>query len=111
MYTLKLDKVKKVFTATVSGFITPEMGNAFVKDYEKEIKGINPKDYTLVVDSTDLKPSPKESIPVLKGCFEFYMKDGFKVIRMVEASSATTNMQLKRVARETNFTGTFVKSA
>lgn len=110
MYTLKLDKVKKVFTATVGGFITPEMGEAFVKDYTKEIKGINPKDFTLVVDSTELKPSPADSIPILKGCFEFYMKDGFKKILMVEAKSATTNMQLKRVGRETNFTGEFVKS-
>lgn len=109
MFKMTIDKQKKVFRAEVSGFMTMELAEKFVKDYEEIVSKINPKEYTLIVGAKELKASTRETLPILAECFKFYMKDGFKQIYMTKADSPTCQMQLKRVGKETNFTGTFVE--
>jgi len=109
MFKMSIDKTKKVFRADVSGFMTIELAEKFVKEYDGIVKGINPKDFTLIVGTKELKASSNDTLPILKECFKFYMKDGFKKIYMTKSSSPTCQMQLNRVGRETSFTGAFVE--
>lgn len=109
MFKMSIDKTKKVFRADVAGFMTVELAEKFVKEYDAMVKGINAKDFTLIVGTKELKASSNDTIPLLKECFKFYMKDGFKKIYMTKALSPTCQMQLNRVGRETAFTGSFVE--
>jgi len=110
MYKFEVNKEKKEFIITVWGFYTEDVANEFVKVYNEEVKKVVPKDYILVVDPDKLSTSKPELLPILTGCFQFYMQGGFKKIYMITPTSTATAMQLKRIAKDTNFTGTFIKS-
>ena len=110
MFKFEIDHGKKLFMVSVWGFYTEEVANDFVKKYNEEVKKITPKDYTLVVNPENLTTSKQEMLPILKGCFQFYMQGGFKKIYMITPTSTSSAMQLKRVARETNFTADFINS-
>ena len=56
-YQLNSDKIKKVFHAQASGFFSEEDGASFLKDYDAITKTFPSKDYALVIDAAELKPS------------------------------------------------------
>lgn len=109
MFKFKKDLISKKLIISVWGFYNEKIAKDFMSAYNKEILSIRPKEYILIVDPTDLVTSRQEMLPILQGCFRFYMKDGFKKIYMISPKSATSDMQLKKIAKQTNFTGKFIK--
>lgn len=108
MYKIEKKEAEKQIFITVGGFFKPEDGEAFLADYNKHVNSVQPSNYTLVVDSTDLSASKADMLPILEGCFKLYMSNGFKKIIMINPSSVISKMQMKKLATSISFTGEFV---
>lgn len=101
MFEITTDQSKKIFIVKVGGFFLPEEGAAFLSQYQDKLKNINPKDYNLIVDGTELKTSKVEMLPVLEKCMELYKSTGFKAMFGVRPESPTASMQLEKVCKDT----------
>lgn len=98
-YQLKVDKVKQVFHAQASGFFSEEDGSSFLKDYDEITKTFPSKDYTLVIDAPELKPSSPQVATMLESLLERYMAVPFKNRFLVTKGNAITISQFKRLGR------------
>lgn len=101
MYSIELQGKKLIIEC--SGLFTEDEAKAFIGDYQQKVKTLDAKNTNLILNCTELKVSPQEMIPMLQGCMELYMKDGFKNVFMVDFSSAITNSQVKRIAKSIGF--------
>jgi hypothetical protein len=108
--SFKKDVLHKAFIITLNGYAKPERANNFIDMYNHHVSKVNPNQYTLIVDSTELKTFPKEVLPVLEKSYQLYMKTGFKKVVMVFPDHITGKMQLRRVGKIANFDGQFVDS-
>ena len=109
-YSIDLQEGKKMMHIKVWGFFKQEDAQDFIEDYKGMVSKINPEKYTLAADSTGLKTSPRENIPLLKSCMKMYMDDNFDNIAIINPDNRIAKNQAKRVARECDFTGSFVDS-
>lgn len=98
-YELKLDKSKKIFHAQASGFFSVEDGTSFLKDYDQITKTFPAKDYTLIVDAAELKPSTPEVADMLGTLLKRYMEVPFKSRFLITKGSAVTISQFKRLGK------------
>ncbi|MDZ4957427.1 hypothetical protein GNF51_16970, partial [Clostridium perfringens] len=73
-YQLNVDKVKKVFHAHAVGFFSAEDGTSFLKDYDEITKAFPAKDYTLIIDAAELKPSSSDVAKMLGTLLQRYME-------------------------------------
>jgi hypothetical protein len=96
---LKLDKTSKILFAKVQGAFKPDDATEFVMAYTKNVAEINPKEYELHFDSTQLKVSTQEMVPMLSACFEMYKKDEFRKIVFNCGTNATLKLQINRVGK------------
>lgn len=110
MYEINVDKGKKTFTIKVGGFFDETEGKKFVDEYAKKTTQVNPSEYSLIIGGENLSVSKPEMLPVLKAVFEMYKSSNFKKSFGTLPESTISAMQLKRVARETNFDIIFVNS-
>lgn len=108
MAQFQADPRNKAFVITLGGFAATEKASNFVEDLKKEVSKIDVKNYSLVVDSTELKTFKTEILPVLEKSYALYMSLGFKKVLMVKPQSVTPRLQLKRIAKKVNFTGEFI---
>ncbi|WP_068621002.1 hypothetical protein [Paenibacillus tuaregi] len=110
MFVFEKKQAEKALAITVSGFMKPDEAEAFLKEYNEHINSINPAEYTLIIDSTNLAVSKQDMLPVLEGCFKLYMSNGFKKIMMVNPSSVVAKNQMHKLAETIAYTGIFVDS-
>lgn len=110
MYEISVDKVKKTFTINVGGFFDETEGKKFVDEYAQKTNQVNPYEYSLIICGENLAVSKPEMLPVLKSVFEMYKGSNFNKSFGTLPESTISAMQLQRVARETNFDITFVKT-
>lgn len=110
MYEINVDKVKKTFIIKVGGFFDEAEGKKFVDEYAKKTNQVNPSEYSLIIGGENLAVSKPEMLPVLKAVFEMYKGSNFNRCFGTLPGSTISAMQLQRVARETNFNITFVKT-
>jgi len=108
MALFEVNNQHKAFIITLGGFAQTNRAANFVDDLKQEVSKIEPKNYSLIVDSTELKTFKTEILPVLEKSYAFYMSLGFKRILMVSPRRVTPRLQLKRIAKKVNFTGEFV---
>jgi len=94
---LKLDKTSKILFAKVQGAFKPDDATEFVMAYTKNVAEINPKEYELHFDSTQLKVSTQDMVPMLSACFEMYKKDGFYKTVFDCGTNATLRLQCRRI--------------
>lgn len=98
LFTLNLNKAEKVVCAVNQGTFNPEAANAFASEYKKIVDSINPSEYELRFDASNLRVNSQDVIPSLAACMEMYKKDGFKNIVFNCGTNATLKMQVRRVA-------------
>lgn len=110
MALFQLDHKHKFFIITLGGFAASEQASNFVDALKKEVSKIDVNQFTLVVDSTELRTFRQEILPVLEQSYALYMTLGFKKILMIKPSRVTPRLQLKRIAKNVHFTGTFIGS-
>lgn len=99
-YEMTVDRDKKVFLAQASGFFSVEDGESFLKDYDQVTKAFPAKDYTLIINAPELKPSSPEVAGMLKILLEKYIAVPFKARYLVTKGSAVTISQFKRLGAQ-----------
>lgn len=99
-YQLNVDKIKKVFHAQASGFFSEEDGGSFLKDYDAITKTFPSKDYALVIDAAELKPSSPAVANMLGTLLQRYMEVPFKSRFLVTQGNIVTISQFKRLGKE-----------
>lgn len=105
---VEMNHEKKVMFAELDGFPAVDTTKQVLEGFNKLISDINPKEYSLLIDCTNLGVFQSQSVPVLENLFQLYMATGFRNIVFVNPSSVVTGMQLRRVARNiSGFTGQF----
>lgn len=110
MFKFEKKQAEKVLVITVGGFMKPDEAEAFLKEYEENVNSIKPSEYNLIIDSTDLSVSKQDMLPVLEGCFNLYMSNGFKTILMINPSSVIAKSQMQKLAQSISYTGIFMDS-
>lgn len=107
---INLDKSKKILQVAVSGGFNTTGETQKVLDKYYQITGqINPKEYSLLIDCTDIGVYEQAALAPLEQLFMLYMKTGFKHIVFTESKNPIQNMQLKKVAKNVpGFSGIFV---
>lgn len=108
MAQFDVDNKNKAFIITLGGFAKTDRASNFVDDLKAEVSKIQVENFSLVVDSTELKTFKPEILPVLEKSYGLYMSLGFRRILMVSPKRVTPRLQLKRIAKKVNFTGEFV---
>ncbi len=99
-YQFEVDKIKKVFHAQAAGFFSEEEGKAFLKDYDEIAKKIPTKDYALIIDAADLKPSSTDVAKVLFEVLKRYMEVHFKKRFLITKGNLITVSQFKRLGKD-----------
>jgi len=104
------NKSKKILMIELEGFSQTETAVKFVESYNKAVVETKGKNYTLLIDSTNLSSFKPEILPILEKCYALYMSSGFSQIFVINPKQAACKMQLQRIAKKTNFSGVFVNS-
>ncbi|MDV4149273.1 hypothetical protein R0131_00325 [Clostridium sp. AL.422] len=99
-YQLEVDKVKKVFHAEASGFFSEEDGISFLRDYDEITKTFPAKEYSLIIDAPELKPSSQEVAKILGDLLKKYMEVPFNKRFLVTKGNVITVSQFKRLGKE-----------
>lgn len=100
LYEMDVDSANKVLHLTASGFFNEADGNSFLNDYDKIVKTISSKDYSLIVDAPDLKPSNPQVADMLGTLLERYIKTPFKKRFLITKGNIVTIMQFKRIGAQ-----------
>lgn len=108
MALFETDRKNKAFVITISGFAETGKATNFVDDLKKEVAKIDVKDFTLIADGTHLKTFKPEILPVLEKSYALYTSLGFKKVIVVNPLKVTPRLQIKRVAKNTQFSGEFI---
>lgn len=99
MYQLEVDKVRKIFHAHASGFFTVEDGKSFLTEYDKITKTFPAKDYALIIDAPDLKPSTPDVAEMLGLLLQKYMEVPFKKRFLITKGNIVAINQFKRLGK------------
>ncbi|WP_137744038.1 hypothetical protein [Robertmurraya siralis] len=108
-FSIKVNKATKTIDLVVVGTFTPEQVQEFVADYSEKVKSIDPKEYTLNADSTDMDVLTQEMVPAMENTIRMYQQSGFQKLVVTIKKSPILKMQLNRIFKNTNFTNAEVK--
>lgn len=108
---MKLDSAKKELQITIVGNFTPEQAQQYINDYNSHVKSINPSDYTLRLDCTDLNVVTPELIPSLEACYNLYKSSNFNKVIFEISKNAIVKMQLSRIAKKIGLDADIVQVA
>ena len=100
MYKIDYKVASKSMIITFGGLFTEDEAKSFMGDYQREVSKINKKNTNLILDTTDLKTSKQDTIPMLQACLNMYLSDGFKDIVVIEMKDICAKMQTKRIAKD-----------
>lgn len=101
---IQVNTIKKVVNINVEGRMTEEDSKIFVSEYNSKMRTINPADYTLEVDCSEMQILPQDMVEDLTNVMKLYKSSGFNKIIYKIKSSTTMKMQLTRIARNAGLT-------
>lgn len=102
MYKMEIKTNEKVFLITMSGLMTEKESVSYIEELEKNIKAINPTQYSIVVDTRELKTTSQQLIGLMEQAMELITNTIFKKRYSIMPKSLVATMQVKRVAKEDN---------
>lgn len=108
-YSIKVNSVKKEIDILIIGTFTPQQVQAFVADYSAKVKSVNPQEYTLVADSTDMDILSQEMVPAMENTIRMYQQSGFRKLIVTIKKNPIMKMQLNRIFKNANFTNAEVR--
>jgi len=111
MYKIEDDSTKKVLKVTTAGMFKKDEAINFINEFEKKIKTIDTKQYTLIIDAKEQKPSSTDVIPLQEKAIKLYVDTPFAKRYSIVMDSIITTQQIKRLGKNElleNFT--FVNS-
>lgn len=108
-YTLKLNQTSKKVELMVYGKFAEEKEQEFIKEFQSIVSKINPVEYTLSADCSDMQVLSQEYIDNLSQTIAMYKQVGFQNIEIKIEASPVIKMQLNRVARNVGANLTFIE--
>ncbi len=99
MYNIQINTEKKVLYAFAEGFLNLEDANGFIKDFKEKSSSINSKDYSLLINTKNLKPATPEIADKMGGLILMYINTPFKARYALKLDSAVGQMQVNRVGK------------
>lgn len=106
---VEVDNAKKILHVVLNGFVTTEAAGKVLAEYNKIVGQVNPKEYSLLIDCTDMGIFQTDAVETLSKLYQLYMSTGFKHIVFVKSTQPIQNMQLSKAAKAVpGFTGVFV---
>jgi len=99
-YELEYTSNKNTYFVRVWGFYSQEDAMAFIKDYNTETKKFNPKNTSLVIDSTELLTSKPEVKLLLVECIKLYMQLPYKNRLFIKSKSPTANIMINNAMKD-----------
>lgn len=103
-YTMSVNRAKKELNITIVGNFSNEQALQYINDYNSKVKSINPTEYTLRLDCTDLNVVTSELVEPLEACYALYKSSNFSKVIFEISKIATVKMQLQRMARKVGLT-------
>ena len=92
-----------VLTIKIGGFFSKEDGEAYIREYNSQLRKINPKTKSLVLDCRELKVTTQDLLPMLQGCIVKYCSDEFKNVKaIINKNQPVLSMQIKKLVRNAN---------
>ena len=104
---IELKKILLIDLESISQTITTM---DFIAEYHMAVSKIRCKDYTLIVDATNLSTFRPDTFQTLGRCYKLYMSNGFHKMFIINPIQETCKMQLHSIAKATSFTGVFVNN-
>lgn len=105
-FKFTVDNAKKVVLISASGMFSKEDALELKNDFIAQSRAINSKDYSLIVDSKEVKPNSPDVVPLLEEMLVIYKDTPYKKKIAVLMDSAVAMMQIKRIGKD-SFTDTF----
>jgi len=106
---IEVNSSKKILQVTLDGFVKSEAAAKVLAEYNQIVGRVNPKEYSLLIDCTDMGVLQTDAVETLSQLFKLYMSTGFKHIVFVKPKSVIQNMQLEKAAKLVpGFTGSFI---
>lgn len=99
-YDMIIDKIKKTFHLSATGFFSAEDGQSFLNDYNRLVQTFPTSDYNLIIDAGELKPSSPEVAQHLGSVLMRYMEVPFTRRFLLTQGSAVTMSQFKRLGEQ-----------
>lgn len=99
-HEISLNKANKELKVKVWGMFESEDAANFIADFKETVSTIQPSETALSFDTTELKVSKQEMMPMLEGCFNMYKDFGFQKVSIETENNAILKMQLNRVAKK-----------
>lgn len=99
MYKFEIDASKKIFKIVTSGMFKLDEAEAFVAELEKKIKSVDPKQYTLVLDSKEQKPSGPDVVSLQEKAINLYVDTPFAKRYSIVFDSVIALSQIKRLGK------------
>ena len=98
-YEMNVDRVNKVLHLKAEGFFNEEDGKSFLEDYDRTVQTFSTKEYALVINVPDLKPSGSKVAEMLGTLLQRYMSVPFRKRYLVTKGNTITVMQFKRLGQ------------
>ncbi len=102
MYIIKVDEKEKVFSIIMSGFMTESESKAYIRDFKLNVRSILPSQYSIIVDTQDMKTASQNLIPLMLEAQELIVTTPFKKRYSIMPKSAVAEGQIERVGKEDN---------
>lgn len=108
-FAIKVNSTAKTLDVLIVGTFTPQQVQDFLADYSAKVKSIDPKEYTLVADSTDMDILTQEMVPAMENTIRMYQQSGFNKLIVTIKKNPIMKMQLNRIFKNANFTNAEVR--
>lgn len=109
-YNMSIFEAKKELHVQVLGFLTEDVVEEYMVDFQDTINKVPKKDYRFVVDATYQSPVPAKIAGELGQTMLFYGSLGFKEVIVIKPKSKIAQVQIRNALELVDFPGTFVDS-
>lgn len=100
---------KHILKVTLNGFATTNATTNVLKNRNQVAGDIDFKEYSLLLDCSNMGVFQSDSVPILQRLYTAYMERGYKNVVFIKSKKSIQNSQLMRVAKMTaGFPGVFV---
>lgn len=106
---MKLKPLTKELEIEFIDSFTEDESALFFNEYTREIKSINPHDYTLILDAKEMKVLQPQVVDILEDAYELYKETAFKKVIFKVSDNPIVKMQLNRILRKTGLNAEFVE--
>ncbi|WP_040213095.1 hypothetical protein [Clostridium polynesiense] len=99
MFEIKIDSGKKVFYAFAEGFFNMDEAKKFEQEFLAKAKSVNTSEYSLLINTKDLKPSSPEVADNMSNIIKMYLETPFKKRIALKVEFVLAQMQIERIGK------------